>query len=152
MPTPRLQEFLNRNRVRFESVAHIPSVTAQETAQVTHTRGKEFAKTIVVDVDGRLAMVVLPAHKKINLGRLQRAIGATHVEIADEEQFHTAFPECEIGAMPPFGNLYDMEVFVADILAEDDRIAFNAGSHTEAIRMSYEDFEKLVKPVPVRIT
>lgn len=152
MPTPRLQEYLDKNRVRFESVAHAPSVTAQETAQATHTRGKEFAKTIVVDIDGRLAMVVLPAHMKVNLGRLQRAIGAKHVEMADEDRFYKAFPECEIGAMPPFGNLYEMEVFVADVLAEDERIAFNAGSHTEVIRMSYEDFENLVKPIPVRIT
>ncbi|MGD8380327.1 MAG: YbaK/EbsC family protein [Gammaproteobacteria bacterium] len=151
MTVQRLKDFLEQSKVRYQIIAHTPSVTAQETAQASHIRGKEFAKTVVVKLDGRLAMVVLPATRQVNLGKLQKATGSAHAELADEDDFYNAFPGCEIGAIPPFGNLYGMEVFIADELAEDDEIAFNGGTHTEVLRMAYKDFERLVNPIPIRI-
>jgi Ala-tRNA(Pro) deacylase len=105
-----------------------------------------MAKTVVVNLDGRPALAVLPATQKVDLERLRRATGATSIELTDEREFTADFPGCEVGAMPPFGNLYGMDVFVEPRLAADPEIAFNAGSHTELIRMAYKDFERLVKP------
>ena len=105
-----------------------------------------FAKTVMIKVDGTMAMAVLPASRRVDLDRLSAALGAGHVEIASEQEFADAFPGCEVGAMPPFGNLYDMDVYVAEKLTEDDDIAFNAGSHTQIIQMAYRDYENLVKP------
>lgn len=151
MPSERLTSYLEANHVSFETLHHASAVTAQEAAAAAHVRGKEFAKTVMVNLDNKLAMVVLPAHMKVNTTQLQAATGAHDVRIASEDEFRDAFPGCELGAMPPFGNLYEMPVFVADVLAEDEKITFNAGSHTEAIRIAYRDFERLVKPVPVRL-
>lgn len=151
MATERLRDYLDRERVSYQTIRHAETITAQETAQSAHIRGREFAKTVMVKLDGRLAMAVLPADRKLNLGLLQKASGAQHAELADEDEFKSRFPECDVGAMPPFGNLYDMEVFAAERLAEDESIAFNAGSHTELVKMSYRDFERLVKPVPARL-
>ena len=100
----------------------------------------------MVRIDGRLAMAVLPASHRVDLDHLQELIGAYEVELADERSFRDMFPECELGAMPPFGNLFGLEVFVADCLADDEEIAFNAGTHTELIRMRYHDFDWLVRP------
>jgi Ala-tRNA(Pro) deacylase len=100
----------------------------------------------MVKLDGKMAMAVLPASYKVDFDLLKSASGASKVELASEAEFKDAFPECEVGAMPPFGNLYGMEVFVAESLAEDEEIAFNAGTHTELIKLKYEDFENLVKP------
>jgi Ala-tRNA(Pro) deacylase len=105
-----------------------------------------MAKTVIVTIDGRMAMAVLPAHRKIVLQDLREITGADNAGFAHEEEFKSKFPDCETGAMPPFGNLYGMEVYVAPSLAGDEYIAFNAGSHTEVIRMAYADFERLVKP------
>jgi Ala-tRNA(Pro) deacylase len=146
MPVRRLKEFLDRHHVKYVCISHSPAFTAQEIAATAHIPGQELAKTVMIRVDGRMAMAVLPASYKINLDHLQELIGARQVELADERSFRDKFPECEVGAMPPFGNLYDMDVYVADVLAEDDEIAFNAGSHTELIRMDYRDFERLVDP------
>lgn len=151
MPSERLTSYLEANHVRFETLHHASAVTAQEAAAAAHVRGKEFAKTVMVNLDNELAMMVLPAHMKVNTHQLQAATGAHDVRIASEDEFRDAFPGCELGAMPPFGNLYEMPVFVADVLAEDEKITFNAGSHTEAIRIAYHDFERLVKPVPVQL-
>lgn len=151
MPSERLMNYLEANHVRFETLHHANAITAQEAAAATHVRGKEFAKTVMVNIDNDLAMVVLPAHMKVNTNQLQAATGAHEVAIASEDEFRDAFPGCELGAMPPFGNLYEMPVFVADVLAEDEHITFNAGSHTEAMRIPYRDFERLVQPVPIRI-
>jgi Ala-tRNA(Pro) deacylase len=100
----------------------------------------------MVTLDGRMAMAVLPASRKISFESLQQATGAGDVQLAGEQAFRDIFPGCEVGAMPPFGNLYGMEVYVSKRLAEDKEIAFNAGSHTELIRMDYADFERLVQP------
>jgi Ala-tRNA(Pro) deacylase len=146
MPVTRLREFLDRNDVRYEMISHSPAFTAQDIAAVAHIPGKELAKTVMVKVDGKMAMVVLPAPAKVVLDLVKKAAGAREVELAGEQEFRDAFPECELGAMPPFGNLYGMDVFVDEGLTEDKTIAFNAGSHTELVRLPYQDFERLVRP------
>ena len=100
----------------------------------------------MVTLDGKMAMAVLPASRKVSFELLRDASGARDVQLAGEQAFRDMFPGCEVGAMPPFGNLYDMDVYASRLLAEDEEIAFNAGSHTELIRLPYKDFERLVKP------
>lgn len=146
MPVKRLLQYLDENEIRYKIVQHPPTFTAQETAQVTHVKGQEMAKTVVLKIEGLLSMVVLPATHRVDLEHIREVIGADRVELADEAEFAQRFPGCEIGAMPPFGNLYDMGVFVHEDLAKDEQIAFNAGSHTEIIVMAYQDFEALVQP------
>ncbi len=145
MPAARLRDFLDRKNVKYTSIRHSPAYTAQEIASSAHIRGRELAKTVIAKLDGEMKMIVLPASLKVDLDALKTATGAEDVELATENEFRDRFPGCETGAMPPFGNLYDMEVLVASSLAEDDTIAFNAGSHTELFQMAYEDFENLVK-------
>lgn len=146
MPLRKLREFLDQNGVKYVTLIHSPAYTAQEIAAAAHVPGKELAKTVVVRLDGRLAMAVLPASYRVDFGRLRKAAGAKNAELASKEDFQNTFPGCEIGAMPPFGNLYGLDVYVADVLAEDEKIAFNAGSHTELVQLAYRDFERLVKP------
>lgn len=146
MPIRKLKQFLDENEVRYITIAHSPAFTAQEIAASAHIPGHEVAKTVMVKVDGKMAMAVLPAPMHVRLEQLKDVTGAAVVELASEADFKELFPECELGAMPPFGNLYDMEVYVAKPLADDELIAFNAGTHTELIRMEYRDFERLVHP------
>jgi Ala-tRNA(Pro) deacylase len=146
MPVNRLKEFLNSQKVKYVSINHSPAYTAQEIAASAHVRGKELAKTVMVKLDGKMAMAVLPASLKVNIERLREISAAGQAEIASEKEFKDMFPDCEIGGMPPFGNLYGMAVYVSDRLAKDEEIAFNAGSHIELIRMAYKDFTRLVKP------
>jgi Ala-tRNA(Pro) deacylase len=149
MPETRLKDFLDKEHVKYVTIGHSPAYTAQEIAALTHTPGKELAKTVIVKVDGELTMVVLPASEKVRLDHLRQTLGTEKVELASEDEFKGAFPDCETGAMPPFGNLYGMNVFVAQELREDDEIAFNAGSHDELIRLSYAEYERLVHPTPL---
>jgi Ala-tRNA(Pro) deacylase len=146
MPVKKVKEFLEENHIKYVSVAHSTAYTAQEIAASAHIPGKEMAKTVMVKIDGRMAMAVLPANYQIDFSKLKKLAGSQDVELASEEEFKYMFPDCEIGAMPPFGNLYDMPVFVAESLAEDEEIDFNAGTHREIIKIKYKDFEKLVKP------
>lgn len=146
MPVKRLKEFLDSHNIKYITISHSRAFTAQETAKSAHIPVKELAKTVMVKIDGKMAMAVLPASCKVDFDLLRKATGSGKVEIADEKEFKNLFPECEVGAMPPFGNLYGMDVFVARSLAEDEEIAFNAGSHRELVRMAYKDFERLVKP------
>ena len=152
MPAKRLKEFLDGHHAKYVTISHSPAFTAQEIAASAHVSGKELAKTVMVKIDGQMAMAVLPASYKVVFASLKEATGAKQVELATEQEFRDMFPECEIGAMPPFGNLYGIEVYVSESLAEDDHIAFNAGSHTELIKMSYKDFERLVKPKVVKLS
>ena len=152
MPVKLLKEFLDRENVKYVSITHSPAYTAQEVAQSAHIAGREFAKTVVVELDGRMALAVLPANRKVVMQDLCEVTGSADVKFASEGQFEERFPECETGAMPPFGNLYGMEVYVAEALTEDEEIAFNAGSHTEVIRMAYRDFERLVHPKVLSFT
>lgn len=146
MPVRKLQEFLDREHVKYVSIRHSPAYTSQEIAASAHIRGKELAKSVVVKLDKKMALVVLPASFKVDLALLKDVTGAKHAELASEADFITAFPECELGAMPPFGHLYGMPVYVDDRLSEDREIAFNAGTHSELIRMAYDDFERMEKP------
>jgi len=153
MPIQRLREFLDREGIRYVTIHHSPAYTSQEVAQSAHVPGKELAKTVMVKVDGEMAMAVLPASYSIDFDQLREAIGAREVELAKEGEFARLFPECEIGAMPPFGNLYGgMAVYVAESLAEDEEIAFNACTHKELVRMRYEDFERLVQPQVIKFS
>ncbi|MGH8583690.1 MAG: aminoacyl-tRNA deacylase [Gammaproteobacteria bacterium] len=146
MPVQALKELLDAHHIKYVSIAHSRAFTAQEIAQSAHVPGQEMAKTVMVKVDGRLAMAVLPASYHVDFEALRAAIGAKGVELAGEKEFQDRFPECEVGAMPPFGNLYGMETYASRRLSEDTRIAFNAGSHTELIKLSYADSERLARP------
>ena len=151
MPANRLKEFLDHERVKYVTISHSPSYTAQEVAASAHVRGKELAKTVMVTLDGRMAMVVLPASRKIGFDLLREVSGAENVQLASERAFSDMFPGCEVGAMPPFGNLYGMDVYVSKLLEQDEEIAFNAGCHTELIRLAYQDFVRLVSPKVGRV-
>lgn len=152
MPVQKLKEFLDRNGVKYVTISHSKAFTAQEIAASAHIPGKELAKTVMVRLDGRMAMAVLPANFQVDFEQLADALDVQHVALANEREFKDRFPDCEVGAMPPFGNLYDMDVYVAERLAEDDHIAFNAGSHTELVQLKYEDFARLVRPRVLRFS
>jgi Ala-tRNA(Pro) deacylase len=147
MPTARLKEFLDSHEVKYVALEHSKAFTAAEIAALAHVPGREMAKTVMVDVDGHMAMAVLPASLRVSFDQLRAAIGAQTVVLSNERDFVERFPGCEVGAMPPFGNLYGMEVYVADSLARQEEIAFNAGTHTEVIRMAWTDYERLVQPL-----
>jgi Ala-tRNA(Pro) deacylase len=142
----KLTEHLDANEVKYVVLRHSPAFTAQEIAATAQIPGRELAKTVMVKIDGKMAMAVLPASSMVDFARLREGLGAKAVELATETEFRGLFPECEVGAMPPFGNLYDMKVVVDSKLKEDTEIAFNAGTHKELVRVPYADFERLVKP------
>lgn len=146
MPTSTLKSFLDSNHVKYTTITHSPEYTAQEIAASAHIPGKDLAKTVIVKLDGDFAMAVLPASMHVSLTRLKEVAGAGDAEIASEAEFEKLFPDCEVGAMPPFGNLYDMTVFAAEELSEDEKIAFNAGTHSELVQLAYSDFDALVRP------
>src|SRR6267143_1348055 len=151
MPVKKLKEFLDGRKVKYMSLTHSPAYTATEVAESTHIPGRELAKTVMVKLDAKMAMVVLPSTRKVDLNLLRESVGAEEAMLATEAEFKSLFPECELGAMPPFGNLYGMDVYVAKSLAEDPEIVFTAGSHTELMRLAYKDFERLVKPKVVSL-
>lgn len=128
-------------------MTHSVAFTSQQIAALAHIPGKDLAKSVVVLLDGKLALAVLPASHQVDLERLRAGAQANSVRLASEFEFKDRFPGCETGAMPPFGNLYDMPVYVDETLTRDKVIAFNAGTHHELIRLSYDDFARLVKPV-----
>ncbi len=146
MPTTKLRDLLKANRVAHEVIRHPVAFTATSVAGAAHIPGREMAKTVVVELDGQHVLAVVPATRKVDLERLRDATGALTVALPDERAFAAEFPECEPGAMPPFGNLYGLKTFVEPHLAADAQIAFNAGTHTEVVRMAYEDFERLAHP------
>ena len=146
MLSPRLHNFLTEQHAPYATLTHDRTVTAQATASAAHVGAGHFAKTVMLKVDGTLAMMVMPAPYRVDLTRLSRALGGPEAELAEETEFRDAFPDCELGAMPPFGHLYDMPVYVDSRLAQKSQIAFNAGSHTDAVRMPYAEFERLAKP------
>jgi Ala-tRNA(Pro) deacylase len=152
MPARKLKEFLDKEKIKYVSIMHSTAYTAQEVAASTHITGKELAKTVIVELDGKMAMAVLPANRKIVLQDLREVTGCDEVKFASEDEFRAKFPECETGAMPPFGNLYGMDVYLAEVLASNEEIAFNAGTHTEVIKMKLEEFERLVHPKVVSFT
>lgn len=146
MPCPKLLEFLDDNDVTYELVEHPKAYAAKDVAFKAGVPGRIFAKSVLVKLDGKMAMAVLPAEDKVNFHLLREAARAETITLATETEFATLFPDCELGAMPPFGNLYGMDVYVGGTLTRADHIAFNAGSHTEVLNMAYQDFERLVHP------
>ncbi len=150
MPVKKLMEFLDTRKVKYVIIRHSPAYTSQEIAASAHVPGREMAKTVMIKLDGEMAMAVLPASHQVDLGKLREAVGVSRAELASEKEFRNRFPDCEVGAMPPFGNLYGMRVLTTESLMQDEEIAFNAGSHTELIRMRTEDFRRVVEPQVIR--
>jgi len=145
MPNKNIKDYLQENKVKWKTIPHTPWYTAQEIAASAHVAGKRLAKTVIIKLGEELAMVVLPAYEHVNYSQIKEITGESDVDLARESDFKSRFPECEVGAMPPFGNLYDMKVFVSNNLSHD-QIAFNSGSHSELMEISYKDFIDLVKP------
>ncbi len=152
MPTKKLKDFLDDNHVKYVTINHSPAYTAHEIAASAHVPAKELAKIVMVKINGILTMTVLPSSHRVKLASLKKELGADSVELATEDEFKNVFPGCAPGAMPPFGNLYGLKVLVARRLADDEEIAFNAGAHTELVRISYDDFERLVHPKMIAFT
>lgn len=147
MPIKRLREFLDSHRAKYFVISHSSAYTAQEIAAVAHVSGNELVKTVMVAIDGNMAMALLHAARHLDFDRLRALCGSRNVSLAEEVEFSGLFPECEIGAMPPFGNLYGMAVYADDDLDESADIVFNAGTHRELIRLSWFDYKRLVNPV-----
>ena len=152
MPLTHLREFLDKNNVKYLVISHSVAYTAQGIAALVHLSGKKLAKTVMVKIDGKLAMAVVPASVHVDMGLLKASAGAKHVELASEQEFKDQFPDCETGAMPPFGNLYGMRVFADESLASYEEITFNAGTHRELLRLAWNDFARLVKPKVTKLT
>jgi len=150
MAIARLTEYLDTHRIPYVLITHSPAYTAQGIAALAHIPGKELAKTVIVKLNGDLAMAVLPANFHVDLVSLKTGAHVRTASLASEEDFRDRFSECETGAMPPFGNLYGLAVFADDSLEKDIAIAFNAGTHRELIRMAWADFKRLVAPVMLR--
>jgi len=147
MPATNLKQFLDENGVKYITLQHSMAFTSQELAARMHIHGWEMAKSVILKADGHLVMVVLPAPMMVDVARMRDVLGATSVSVAVEADFRGRFPGCEVGAMPPFGHLYDMPLYSETRLSRDPSIVFPAGTHTEAIRMDYRDFERLAKPI-----
>ncbi len=146
MPSTLLKKMLDENNIKYVSITHSIAFTAVDVAKSINIHSRELAKTVILDVDGEFAMAVVPANYKVNLDILRQTLNTNNIKLADEAAFSHRFEDCEVGAMPPFGRLYGMNVYVAESLSEDDKIAFNAGSHLEVIQMAYKDYETLAKP------
>ena len=147
----KLREFLDRNKVIYEVASHRQAFTAQEVAQAQHTPGRELAKVVMLRSGAEFIMAVLPAPYRIDLGLAKTALGKADLQLASEQEFAGLFPKCEAGAMPPFGNLYNLSVYVDRSLTRDEEIVFNAGTHTQTVKMKYADFARLVQPKVVSI-
>lgn len=152
MPIERLRKHLDESGTRYVTIRHSPAFTAQEIAASTHIPGEDVAKVVVVRLDGRTAMAVIPATCRLDLSLLRRAANVREARLATEEEFRDLFPGCEVGAMPPFGGLFGMDVYVATVLTEDEDIAFNAGTHVEVILMKYADYARVAQPKVVDLT
>ena len=151
MPLTKLREFLDSHNVKYLVISHSIAYTAQGIAALVHLSGKKLAKTVIVRMDGKLAMAVVPASFHVDVDLLRNAAGAQTVEVASEQEFKDAFPDCETGAMPPFGNLYGMPVYADASLGENEEITFNAGTHRELVRMAWADMVRLVNPKIVNL-
>ncbi|HED33262.1 MAG TPA: YbaK/EbsC family protein [Gammaproteobacteria bacterium] len=146
MPSSLLKKLLDDHDIKYVSISHSMAFTAVDVAKSAHVRSRDMAKTVVIKVEGKMAMAVVPANFKVDLDILRAALNTQHIELAQESEFIDRFKDCEVGAMPPFGCLYDMDVYVSESLSEDEKITFNAGSHLEVIQLDYKDYENLVKP------
>ncbi len=152
MPLSKVREFLDSHNIKYMVLSHSLAYTAQGVAVLAHVSGKKLAKTVIVKIDGVLAMAVIPASEHVDLDQVRTLTGASAVEIATEHEFKDAFPDCETGAIPPFGNLYDMAVYADSSLAQQEEITFSAGSHRELVRMRWDDMARLVNPFVDRLS
>jgi Ala-tRNA(Pro) deacylase len=152
MQLSKLRKFLDSHHTKYLVISHSLAYTAQGIAALTHVSGKKLAKTVIVKIDGVLAMAVVPASLHVDLNRLKSLTGARTVEIASEQEFKDIFPDCETGAMPPFGNLYDMAVYADASLGENEEVTFSAGTHRELVRMNWYDMVRLVNPLVADLT
>jgi Ala-tRNA(Pro) deacylase len=148
----KLREFFDEARVSYEVYNHPLAYTAQEIAATQHVSGDAIAKVVMLKIDGALAMAVLMGSHKVSLATVRENLGVREVQLATEDEFISRFPSCEIGAMPPFGNLFGLPVYVDPELEKDEYIYFNAGNHVQTVKLKYHDFERLVHPRVVRLT
>ena len=146
MPIQKLRQFLDAHLVKYIVITHSKAYTSQGIAATAHISGNQLAKTVMLNKDGELCMAVLPASKLVNLAAFAKFTNLGDVSLATEREFKDRFPDCEVGAMPPFGNLYGLRVYADASLARDRDIAFNAGSHLELVQLAYVDFARLVEP------
>jgi Ala-tRNA(Pro) deacylase len=147
----KLKAVLDEAKVPYEVYNHALAYTAQEIAARQHVSGNELAKVVMLEVDDQLAMAVVRGNDKLALHVVEESLHARHVRLATEDEFISRFPECEIGAMPPFGNLFGLKVYVDPALAKDEYIYFNAGNHVQTVRLRYKDFARLVEPQMVQL-
>jgi Ala-tRNA(Pro) deacylase len=152
MPMRRLRQFLDGHGVRYVTLTHSPAYTAQQVAEATHVPGKQLAKTVLVKLDGRLGMAVVAAPEKVSLRALAKLAGVNEAELANERELARAFPGAEVGAVPPFGSLWELPVYLSSTLSESETIAFIAGTHTEVIALAFKDYRALVEPTIGDIT
>ena len=153
MALEKLTNYLDKKGIKYVVVRHSKAFTAQEVAASAHIPGKDMVKTVMVKVDDDIKMIVLPSTHDVDFKAIKDTFDAENVELATEAEFEDMFPDCELGAMPPFGNLFDMDTYAAEVLTEDEEIAFNAGTHKEVVKLNYKDFEDLVNPeiVPIAV-
>jgi Ala-tRNA(Pro) deacylase len=152
MPGKIIKNYLDENGIKYVVINHSPAYTAQEIAESAHVSGKEMLKTIIINVDNNVVMSVMPANRRLIIELLKDKLNANKIELASENEFKNLFPDCEIGAMPPFGNIYQMDVITCDYIEKSGQIAFNAGSHSEIIKMDYRDYVRLVNPKVLNFT
>jgi Ala-tRNA(Pro) deacylase len=148
----KLQEFLEINQVSFKHTVHPLAYTAREVASAEHLPPRDVAKVVIVSAGHTYQMLVVPANRSVDLSEVRAALGLSHARLATEQEVGRLFPDCDLGAMPPFGNLYDMPVYVDSGLANDEWIAFNAGSHTDVIHLRFKDYKWLVNPIILPLT
>lgn len=146
MPCKNVTEFLDSQNAKYMVMSHSPAYTAPEIAHTAHISGKHFAKSVMVNMDDKLTMVVLPANENVDLHELCDQAHCNKITLATEREFKQTFDDCEVGAMPPFGSLYNLDVYVSPHFHDDDEIAFNAGTHSELIQMRFSDYCELEHP------
>ncbi len=143
----RLKNFLDSNGVKYITILHSTAFTSQEIAASAHVKGKEFAKCVIVKSNGDFFMLVIPSDHKISFEKAKKALNVEDLKLASEDEFRTLFPDCETGAMPPFGNLYGVPVYAEEKLKLNEEISFNGGTHNDVVRMKMDDYIRLVNPV-----
>lgn len=148
----KFKAFMEENALPYEVITHPQAFTAQQVAHAIHESGKILAKTVILEVDDTHVMCVVPAHHKVKLGWVKNILSAKHVRLIDEQTMEKLFPDCEVGAMPPIGPLYNMRVIVAEELTANPDIIFNACTHRHCVKMHYKDFEKAVKPIVAEVS
>ena len=142
----RLEQYLRENDVPFETMTHRQAFTMPEVAAALHVPGGQVAKVVMVNADGKMIMLVIPASHRLNFAQVRALLGSRKVSLAKEEEFADLFPDCETGAIPPFGNLYDMPVYVEQALAQEANIVFRVGTHRHTMKVAYADFARLAQP------